>query len=50
MMDLPQSFISALEGAAVDPQMTAAAPQQDLMRSEGMQGNPSPADVSQFLP
>lgn len=51
MMDLPQSFLEALEGAAQQPQQEQAAPAQEQQTtSSGMQGQPSPQDIQQFLP
>ena len=51
MMDLPQSFLEALEGAAQQPQQEQAAPAQEQQTaSAGMQGQPSPRDIQQFLP
>jgi hypothetical protein len=51
MMDLPQSFLEALEGAAQQPQQEQAAPAQEQQTtSAGMQGQPSPQDIQQFLP
>tara|TARA_R100000808_G_scaffold19449_1_gene42190 strand:- start:502 stop:2169 length:1668 start_codon:yes stop_codon:yes gene_type:complete len=51
MMDLPQSFLEALEGAAQQPQQEQPAPAQEQQTtSAGMQGQPSPQDIQQFLP
>jgi hypothetical protein len=51
MMDLPQSFLEALEGAAQQPQQEQPAPAQEQQAtSAGMQGQPSPQDIQQFLP
>ena len=51
LLDLPQTFISALEGAAENPQQQqAATPEEQMMQSSGMQGQPSPRDIQQFLP
>jgi hypothetical protein len=51
MMDLPQSFITALEGAVQQEQQVATtAAQQGIAESSGMQGQPSPQDIQQFLP
>ena len=51
MMDLPQSFLEALEGAAQQPQQEQPAPAQEQQTtSAGMQGQPSPEDIQQFLP
>ena len=51
MMDLPQSFLEALEGASQQPQQQQAAPAQEQQTtSAGMQGQPSPEDIQQFLP
>lgn len=51
MMDLPQSFLEALEGASQQPQQQQAAPAQEQQAtSAGMQGQPSPEDIQQFLP
>tara|TARA_R100001594_G_scaffold6004_2_gene17669 strand:+ start:5329 stop:6999 length:1671 start_codon:yes stop_codon:yes gene_type:complete len=51
MLDLPQSFLEALEGAAEIPQQQqAATPEEQVMQSSGMQGQPSSQDIQQFLP
>tara|TARA_Y100000004_G_C8879966_1_gene397154 strand:- start:320 stop:1069 length:750 start_codon:yes stop_codon:yes gene_type:complete len=51
MLDLPQSFLEALEGAAETPQQQqAATPEEQVMQSSGMQGQPSAQDIQQFLP
>ena len=51
LLDLPQTFISALEGAAENPQQQqASTPEEQMMQSSGMQGQPSPRDIQQFLP
>ena len=51
MMDLPQSFITALEGAVQQEQQVATtAAQQGMQQSSGMRGAPSPKDIQQFLP
>ena len=51
MLDLPQSFLEALEGAAESPQQQqAATPEEQVMQSSGMQGQPSAQDIQQFLP
>lgn len=51
IMDLPQSFISALEGASEHPQQEDAIfAEEAVEQSSGMQGQPSPQDVAQFLP
>jgi hypothetical protein len=51
MMDLPQSFLEALEGASQQPQQEQPAPAQEQQTtSAGMQGQPSPQDIQQFLP
>ena len=51
MMGLPQSFITSLEGAVAQEQpMATTQAQQDIVESQGMQGQPSPQDIQQFLP
>jgi hypothetical protein len=51
LLDLPQTFISAIEGVSENPQQEqAATPEEQVMQSSGMQGQPSPQDVQQFLP
>lgn len=51
ILDLPQNFISEIQGASEMPQQQqAAAPEQAVQQSAGMQGQPSSADVKQFLP
>ena len=51
MMGLPQSFITSLEGAVAQEQpMATTQAQQDIVQSQGMQGQPSPQDIQQFLP
>tara|TARA_R100001594_G_scaffold149831_1_gene208792 strand:+ start:848 stop:2539 length:1692 start_codon:yes stop_codon:yes gene_type:complete len=51
ILDLPQSFISAIEGASEEPQQEQAVFAEEAVdQSAGMQGQPSPADIQQFLP
>jgi len=51
MLDLPQSFINALEGATQNPQQQQPTPAEaQVQQSVGLQGEPSPQDVQQFLP
>ena len=51
MLDLPQSFINAIEGATQNPQQQQpTSAEAQVQQSVGLQGEPSPQDVQQFLP
>lgn len=49
LLDLPQSFISAIEEATAQPPVATPA-EAAQESSTGVQGQPSPDDVEQFLP
>ena len=49
MLDLPNEFLTDLGGDA-NPNQPLGQPEQNIQSSQGMQGEPSADDVTQFLP
>ncbi len=49
LLDLPNEFLSDL-GGDQNPQQPVGQPAQNMEASQGLQGQPSPDDVVQFLP